>query len=239
MGPNTIHDPRPRDHHHKFFTHKIVEGERHYQAMNTPAKTNRAITTLPPPRRSVRQATSTIGTRRSARALKKRHHGGGQIYGQDYGILPSDWSLVRASAIPDRWVCAFICNSCGEFMSLLRLLLCSICSRRRVTFHLTQYNVVVVVIVKIWCGPVQCFERLLLLQSFDVQSDWWLFNIRCFNAFVGWSDIDAKSIVHFVSYIPCHSGSGYIWMNSKTCEPSHCMPTSEYAQFCSISLCFC
>lgn len=58
--------------------------------MNAPITRNREIITLPPPRRSIRQASSTNGTRRSARALKKRHLGGGQIFGNDYGILPSD-----------------------------------------------------------------------------------------------------------------------------------------------------
>ena len=59
--------------------------------MNHPTATRTvSITTLPPPRRSIRQASSIVGTRRSARALKKRHQSGGQIYGQDYGILPSD-----------------------------------------------------------------------------------------------------------------------------------------------------
>eukprot|EP00956_Cyclotella_meneghiniana_P036964 scaffold133326_cov31-Cyclotella_meneghiniana.AAC.2 len=60
--------------------------------MNTTnTKNSSSILTLPPPRRSIRQATSSNGTRRSARALNKRHCGlSGQIYGNDYGILPSD-----------------------------------------------------------------------------------------------------------------------------------------------------
>ena len=63
--------------------------------MNTPppAAANVPVgvaTTLvkPPPRRSKRQAEAVIGTRRSQRALKRRHDS--RTYGEDYGILPSD-----------------------------------------------------------------------------------------------------------------------------------------------------
>ena len=55
------------------------------------------------PRRSKRQENASFGTRKSARTLKRRHAGNdARVYGDDYGILPSDWSKVAASAIPDR-----------------------------------------------------------------------------------------------------------------------------------------
>jgi len=42
-------------------------------------------------RRSKRQQDAQVGTRRSQRALKRRHAGNdARIYGEDYGILPSD-----------------------------------------------------------------------------------------------------------------------------------------------------
>lgn len=42
-------------------------------------------------RRSQRQQDGLAGTRRSARALKRRHAGNdARVYGDDYGILPSD-----------------------------------------------------------------------------------------------------------------------------------------------------
>jgi hypothetical protein len=43
------------------------------------------------PRRSKRQENASFGTRKSARALKRRHAGNNaRVYGEDYGILPSD-----------------------------------------------------------------------------------------------------------------------------------------------------
>eukprot|EP00984_Skeletonema_dohrnii_P017275 scaffold7831_cov65-Skeletonema_dohrnii-CCMP3373.AAC.2 len=43
------------------------------------------------PRRSKRQENASFGTRKSARALKRRHAGNdARVYGDDYGILPSD-----------------------------------------------------------------------------------------------------------------------------------------------------
>jgi len=43
------------------------------------------------PRRSKRQESATFGTRRSLRAAMKKHAGNDfKIYGDDYGILPSD-----------------------------------------------------------------------------------------------------------------------------------------------------
>jgi hypothetical protein len=43
------------------------------------------------PRRSKRQENASFGTRKSARALKRRHAGNdARVYGEDYGILPSD-----------------------------------------------------------------------------------------------------------------------------------------------------
>ena len=69
-----------------------------FNIMNTPPSTNSiaavaapAIVTIAPPRRSKRQADATNGTRRSQRALKRKHAGNDtRIYGEDYGILPSD-----------------------------------------------------------------------------------------------------------------------------------------------------
>jgi len=41
--------------------------------------------------------------RRSARKMSAKK-AESKIYGDDYGILPSDWSKVKASAIPGRYV---------------------------------------------------------------------------------------------------------------------------------------
>lgn len=50
-----------------------------------------AIITIGKPRRSKRQQDAEAGTRRSARTLKRRHAGNDtRIYGNDFGILPSD-----------------------------------------------------------------------------------------------------------------------------------------------------
>lgn len=54
-------------------------------------------------RRSTRTTSSSTNPRRSKRkqAVQLSDE---RIYGEDYGILPSDWSRVAASAIPGRWV---------------------------------------------------------------------------------------------------------------------------------------
>jgi len=63
------------------------------------------------PRRSKRQESATFGTRRSLRAVMKKHAGNDfKIYGDDYGILPSDWSHIAASAIPGRVPLGFVCG---------------------------------------------------------------------------------------------------------------------------------
>ena len=59
----------------------------------TPPSTPQAsqAITLKPPRRSKRQQDGLAGTRKSARKRQRRHGGAdAKIYGNDYGILPSD-----------------------------------------------------------------------------------------------------------------------------------------------------
>lgn len=59
--------------------------------MNAPP--TRTVIVTPAPRRSKRQQ-DALGTRKSARAMKRGRHGSNgndeRIYGEDYGILPSD-----------------------------------------------------------------------------------------------------------------------------------------------------
>ena len=57
----------------------------------SPVAATPAIITIGKPRRSNRKIAAEAGTRRSARALKRRHSGNDtRIYGDDFGILPSD-----------------------------------------------------------------------------------------------------------------------------------------------------
>lgn len=61
-----------------------------FTAMNGNTATATTIN-IPKPRRSKRQQDAIIGTRRSQRTFKRRHSGtDARIYGEDYGILPSD-----------------------------------------------------------------------------------------------------------------------------------------------------
>jgi len=80
-------------HRHKKLKRTIVSKTLTLSTMNTPAATTNAApaTITIKPRRSKRQQDATFGTRRSQRALKRRHAGNdSRIYGDDYGILPSD-----------------------------------------------------------------------------------------------------------------------------------------------------
>ena len=53
-----------------------------------------------PPRRAKRQQDGEEKTHKSVRKRQRRPDA--NIYGQDFGILPSDDSKVLASAVPDR-----------------------------------------------------------------------------------------------------------------------------------------
>jgi len=68
-------------------------------------------------RRSKRKSTVTqsqgLKLRKSARK-RARREADSKIYGHDYGILPSDWSVVKASAIPGRYV-----STCFPSVSLM------------------------------------------------------------------------------------------------------------------------
>ena len=57
-----------------------------------------------PPRRAKRQQEGEEKKTHKSSQKRQRQHGGSdaKIYGNDFGILPSDDSKVLASAIPDR-----------------------------------------------------------------------------------------------------------------------------------------